>query len=226
MREGINSVELCGVVAAEPVFSHENHGQAFFRFLLDVDRLSGQTDRIEVLALSATLTATPVAAGAHLRVLGQLRSYNNRSAGGRRLVISVLANVITPWEGEARNVVLLSGALCKPPVLRRTPLGRSICDVMLAVNRRYGRSDYLPCIAWGQLAMQVGAMPVGERLSLEGRIQSRLYTKVVDGIPEERTAYEVSVMHLTEVEEEPEEAPEEEAGPPESRQEETFPPQT
>ncbi|MGM9663148.1 MAG: single-stranded DNA-binding protein [Oscillospiraceae bacterium] len=211
MREGINSVELCGVVAAEPVFSHENHGQAFFRFLLEVERLSGQADRIEVLALSSTLAATPVAEGARLRVLGQLRSYNNRSTEGRRLIISVLANVITPWEGESRNVVLLTGALCKPPILRRTPLGRSICDVMLAVNRRYGRSDYLPCIAWGQLAMQVGAMPVGERLSLEGRIQSRLYTKVVGGVAEERTAYEVSVMHLAE--EMPEEQAAQEAPP-------------
>ena len=206
MQEGINSIELCGKVAASPVFSHENHGQSFYRFLLEAERLSGQSDRIEVLALSSTLAATDMQEGARIRVLGQLRSYNNRSDSGRRLVISVLANVITPWEGEARNTVLLSGALCKPPILRRTPLGRSICDVMLAVNRRYGRSDYLPCIAWGQLAMQIGAMDVGSILSLEGRIQSRIYTKTVDGQSEQRTAYEISIMRLVESDDTPKQA--------------------
>lgn len=202
MREELNTTELCGVVAVEPVFSHENHGQEFYRFTLEVERLSGQSDRIEVLALASTLTAAPVTSGAHIRVLGQLRTYNNRSEGGRRLVISVLANIIAPWEGESRNVVKLSGTLCKPPILRRTPLGRSICDIMLAVNRRYGRSDYLPCIAWGQLAIQIGAMEVGSQLQLEGRIQSRIYSKVIDGQAEERTAYEVSVMQLCSDEEE------------------------
>lgn len=196
MQEGMNSIELCGVVAAEPAFSHENHGQSFYRFPLEVERLSGQADRIEILALSATLSAAAICQGARIRVLGQLRSYNNRSDSGRRLIISVLANVITPWEGEARNTVLLSGALCKPPILRRTPLGRSICDVMLAVNRRYGRSDYLPCIAWGQLAMQLGALEVGAAVALEGRMQSRSYTKVIDGQTEERVAYEISIMRL------------------------------
>lgn len=200
MQEGINSIELCGVVTADPIFSHENHGQSFYRFPLEVARLSGQADQIEILALSATLSATAVSKGARIRVLGQLRSYNNRSNNGRRLIISVLANVITPWEGEARNTALLSGALCKAPVLRRTPLGRSICDVMLAVNRRYGRSDYLPCIAWGQLAMQIGALSVGTQISLEGRVQSRTYTKVVDGQSEERIAYEISIMRLADTE--------------------------
>lgn len=211
MQEGMNSIELCGVVAAEPAFSHENHGQSFYRFPLEVERLSGQADRIEILALSATLSSAAISQGARIRVLGQLRSYNNRSDSGRRLIISVLANVITPWEGEARNTVLLSGALCKPPILRRTPLGRSICDVMLAVNRRYGRSDYLPCIAWGQLAMQLGALEVGAAVALEGRMQSRTYTKVIDGQTEERVAYEISIMRLAgeavpQAEEEAEEA--------------------
>lgn len=204
MREELNTTELCGVVACEPVFSHENHGQEFYRFTLEVERLSGQSDRIEILALSSTLAAASVTNGARIRVLGQLRTYNNRSEGGRRLVISVLANIIAPWEGEARNVVKLNGTLCKPPILRRTPLGRSICDVMLAVNRRYGRSDYLPCIAWGQLAIQIGSMTVGSPLRLEGRIQSRIYSKVIDGQTEERTAYEVSVMQLCEDEEDSE----------------------
>ncbi len=201
MREELNTTELCGVVATEPEFSHENHGQEFYRFTLEVERLSGSTDRISILALSSTLAATPVTVGTPIRVLGQLRTYNNRNEGGRRLVISVLANIISPWEGESCNIVRLSGTLCKPPVLRRTPLGRSICDVMLAVNRRYGRSDYLPCIAWGQLAIQIGSMEVGSQICLEGRIQSRIYSKVINGQAEERTAYEVSVMQLCPVEE-------------------------
>ena len=196
MREELNTTELCGIVATEPEFSHANHGQEFYRFTLEIDRLSGSTDQISILALSSTLAAATVTRGTRIRVLGQLRTYNNRNEGGRRLVISVLANVISPWDGEPCNIVRLSGTLCKPPILRRTPLGRSICDIMLAVNRRYGRSDYLPCIAWGQLAIQIGAMDVGEQITLEGRIQSRVYSKVVDGQTEERTAYEVSVMQL------------------------------
>lgn len=203
MQEGMNSIELCGLVTAEPAFSHENHGQSFYRFPLEVERLSGQADRIEILALSATLSAAAVSRGARIRVLGQLRSYNNRSDSGRRLIISALANVITPWEGESRNAVLLSGSLCKPPILRRTPLGRSICDIMLAVNRRYGRSDYLPCIAWGQLAMQLGALEVGTDITLEGRMQSRVYTKMIDGQAEERVAYEISIMRLADPVKEP-----------------------
>ena len=196
MREELNTTELCGIVATEPEFSHENHGQEFYRFTLEIDRLSGSTDRISILALSSTLAAASVTCGSRIRILGQLRTYNNRNEGGRRLVISVLANVISPWDGEPCNIVRLSGTLCKPPILRRTPLGRSICDMMLAVNRRYGRSDYLPCIAWGQLAIQIGAMDVGSQLTLEGRIQSRVYSKVINGETEERTAYEVSVMQL------------------------------
>ena len=100
-------------------------------------------------------------------------------------------------------MIELQGVICKPPILRRTPLGRCISDMMLAVNRRYGRADYLPCIAWGQVAMLTGRMDVGETLSLEGRVQSRAYTKVVDGQPQERTAFEVSIMHLVDEWEEP-----------------------
>ena len=205
MREELNTTELCGIIATEPEYSHENHGQEFYRFTLEIDRLSGSTDRISILALSSTLAAASVTCGSRVRILGQLRTYNNRNEGGRRLVISVLANVISPWDGESCNIVRLSGTLCKPPILRRTPLGRSICDMMLAVNRRYGRSDYLPCIAWGQLAVQIGAMDVGSQVTLEGRIQSRVYSKVINGQAEERTAYEVSVMQLCPEAEETEE---------------------
>lgn len=194
MRECNNTVELIGTVAEAPVFSHENHGQSFDRFPLETQRLSGEVDRVEIL----TPSSVRLLPQQRIRVLGQLRSYNNRTGLGARLIISVLANVITAAEGEDENIVHLSGTLCKPPVLRRTPLGRSICDTLLAVNRRYGRSDYLPCIAWGALALEISSRSVGDTLAFQGRIQSREYTKRIEGTEEVRTAYEVSIMHLEE----------------------------
>ena len=129
---------------------------------------------------------------------GEVRSFNNRSGVGSRLVITVLAREIRPGLGEPCNHIALAGTLCKPPILRRTPLGRQICDLMLAVPRRYGRADYLPVIAWGQLAVRSGALAVGDPLALEGRVQSRIYHKVTDQGTEARVAYEVSIMRLLE----------------------------
>lgn len=196
MENSQNYVELWGIADGAPEFSHENHGESFYRFPLRVERLSGQSDTPLVLVSQSLLQAVEVAEGAPLRVVGQLRSFNNRSGKGRRLVISVFAQSVEPSDGGHFNRILLSGVLCKPPTLRRTPLGRSICDMILAVNRRYGRADYLPCIAWGQTAAQVAERSVGERLCLEGRVQSRTYLKQTDAGSEERTAYEVSVMQL------------------------------
>lgn len=191
-----NQVELEGRVLTAPVLSHENHGTRFYRFSLSVPRLSGQADVLPVLVTERYL---PLAAPeAPLRIRGQFRSFNNRSGHGSRLVLTVFAREAEPGTGTPENRILLSGTLCKPPVYRRTPLGRSICDLMLAVPRRYGRADYLPVIAWGQLASLLSSRGVGDRVALEGRVQSRLYTKVTEDGPQERTAYEVSVMHLTE----------------------------
>ena len=199
-----NFVQLRGTAAGEPVPSHENHGQQFLRFPLAVRRLSGQTDTLWVIATAEQLrrlTAGAALAGRRLNVDGQLRSFNNKSGCGSRLVISVFAQLLlAAEEGEDQNRIALRGVICKPPVLRRTPLGRCISDMMLAVNRRYGRADYLPCIAWGQVAMITGNRAVGETLSLEGRVQSRAYTKVVEGCAQERVAFEVSIMHLVEEE--------------------------
>lgn len=189
-----NEVELCGTVAAPPVFSHENHGVRFYRVPLAVARLSGQTDTLPLLVRAPLPPeAQP---GARVRALGQLRSYNNRTGPGSRLVLTVHISSLDLWDGEAVNRVLLRGTLCKLPTLRRTPLGRSICDVMLAVGRRYGRADYLPLIVWGQLAQEVSLKAVGDTLGVEGRFQSRVYTKVIDGTAQQKTAYEVSTMHL------------------------------
>lgn len=194
-----NEVLLEGIALEAPALSHENHGTRFYRFPLEVPRLSGTPDTLPVLLPEPLLDT--VQTEAPLRVQGQLRSFNNRSGVGNRLVLTVYAQAIQPGTGEPCNRILLSGALCKPPIFRRTPLGRSICDLMLAVSRRYGRADYLPVIAWGQLAVRAARLQVGDPLSLEGRVQSRAYRKVLeDGSIQDRVAYEVSAMHLLEPE--------------------------
>ena len=194
MELNYNRVELCGTVLETPVLSHVNHGCAFCRFPLSVLRLSGQPDKLQVIAPQPLLDALPVSPGDTVTVTGQLRSFNNKSGQGSRLVISVFAQTLTAGGPGPLNRIQLSGILCKQPVLRRTPLGREICDMILAVNRRYGRADYLPCIAWGAVAQQAAAMTTGDRLTIEGRVQSRTYTKVENGVSTERTAYEVSIM--------------------------------
>ena len=191
-----NDVLLEGTVSGQPEFSHEHHGARFYRFFLESPRLSGQADLLPVLVPEALLSQ--VEGGHALRVRGQLRSFNNRTGVGNRLVLSVYATEAETPAGQPCNRIVLSGALCKPPVFRKPPLGRSICDLMLAVPRRYGRADYLPVIAWGQLALRASRLQVGDPLALEGRVQSRLYHKVTEAGTEERTAYEVSMMHLLE----------------------------
>ena len=189
-----NEVLLEGAALETPSLSHENHSTRFYRFPLQVPRLSGQVDTLPILLPESLLPQ--VTEGASLRVQGQLRSFNNRSGVGSRLVLTVYALSLSPGQDDPCNQIFLSGTLCKPPVFRRTPLGRSICDLMLAAPRRYGRADYLPVIAWGQLAVRAGRLQVGDPLSLEGRVQSRTYHKVTDLGTEERVAYEVSMMHL------------------------------
>ena len=190
-----NEVLLEGLTLGEPEWSHENHGAQFYRLYLQVPRLSGQMDVLPLLLPGALAART--AADRALRVQGQLRSFNNRSGVGSRLVLTVYAQDLQPGLDEPVNQITLSGSLCKPPIFRRTPLGRSICDLMLAVPRRYGRADYLPVIAWGQLAVRASRLNVGDPLALEGRVQSRTYHKVLEsGETEERVAYEVSMMRL------------------------------
>ena len=197
MQTNNNKIFLRGRLAAPPSLSHTNHGVEYMLLPLSVCRLSGAEDTLHVIASREQLSALPpLDTGSPLTVSGEVRTFNNRSGVGRRLVVSVCARTLSQEEGEDENRLELSGTLCKPPVLRTTPLGRTICDMILAINRRYGRADYLPCIAWGSLAYRCGAMEVGDRLSLEGRLQSRTYTKEIDGQPQERTAFEVSVMSL------------------------------
>ena len=201
MDNNFNRVQLCGTVDSAPVLSHVNHGLSFYKFTLAVERLSGLADKLTVIVSQTQLAAVPLAVGDTVTVRGQLRSFNNKSGQGSRLVISVFAHVLEPGGETPFNLIQLSGILCKPPVLRRTPLGRDICDIILAVNRRYGRADYLPCIAWGAVAQQAAAMTTGDRLTIEGRVQSRTYTKTEGGVSTERTAYEVSIMRPAQLEE-------------------------
>lgn len=190
-----NDVLLEGTPLSAPEWSHENHGTQFYRLLLQVPRLSGTPDTLPLLLRDDLLPR--LTEGAPVRVQGQLRSFNNRSGVGNKLVLTVYVQDIQPGLGAPCNQITLSGALCKTPIFRRTPLGRSICDLMLASPRRYGRADYLPVIAWGQLAVRTSQLPVGQSLALEGRVQSRVYHKVTeDGDTQERVAYEVSMMHL------------------------------
>ena len=144
------------------------------------------------------MSACSLTAGDEVSIRGEVRSFNNRSGQGSRLVITVLARQLVREEGEDDNRLTLAGTLCKPTVFRCTPLGRNICDMMLAVNRRYGRADYLPCISWGTLAHRCAALSVGDSIRLEGRLQSRTYTKNTGASVEERTAFEVSVMTMEE----------------------------
>lgn len=196
METNKNKIFLRGRLAASPAPSHSNHGVEYLMFPLAVRRLSGAEDRLHIIAAREQLDHLVLEPDTPLAVRGEVRTFNNRSGVGRRLVVSVFARELKQEEGEDENRLELSGTLCKPPALRATPLGRTICDMILAINRRYGRADYLPCIAWGSLAYRCSSMDVGDRLSLEGRLQSRIYTKEVDGQLQERTAFEVSIMSL------------------------------
>ncbi len=176
-----------------PRFSHTSRGADYFTFPLTARRLSGAGDTVNVILPERLLGEIRPAEGGRVRVLGEVRSFNNRSGVGSRLVISVFARALLPGEGEDINRVVLRGTLCKPPNLRRTPMGREICDLMLAVNRPCGKSDYLPCIAWGHAAETASCWRVGTSAGIDGRLQSRVYVKQTELGETEKTAYEVSV---------------------------------
>ena len=194
MEHSANRVTLRGSLCELPALSHENHGIRFYRFSLEVERLSGAVDCLPILVPEPVLCAMDVSGGSMLEITGQIRSFNNRAPTGRRLVVSVYAETLAACEGAPRNEVALTGAICKEPVHRKTPLGREICDVMLAVNRPYHRADYIPCIFWGRTAELVSSCTVGDSLELTGRLQSREYVKVLEEGSQRRTTYEVSAM--------------------------------
>ena len=191
-----NEIVLHGRLDDAPQISHSNHGEVFYTFPLLACRLSGTPDRLNILVSERLLEREPLLRGDEVSIRGEVRSFNNRSGQGSRLVITVLARQLVREQGEDENRLTLCGVLCKPPVFRCTPLGRNVCDMMLAVNRRYGRADYLPCISWGTLAHRCAALAVGDSVRVEGRLQSRTYTKNLGDTTQERTAFEISIMTM------------------------------
>ena len=190
MEHTANQITLRGSLASLPRFSHENHGRRFFRFSLQVPRLSGTVDTLPVIAEEGILQNTDISDGEMLTVAGQIRSHD----GKRHLLIFVFANAILCEDGEPINDVLLAGPICREPTYRRTPLGREICDVMLAVPRIFHRADYLPCILWGRTAQDISQCHTRDVIAIRGRLQSRIYTKLTPDGAQDRTTYEISAM--------------------------------
>lgn len=203
---GNNQVNVYGEVISEFSFSHEVYGEGFYMVQLSVKRLSKVYDVIPLMVSDRLIDVTKDYRGCFLEASGQFRSYNRHEENRNRLVLSVFVRDLhldeEEQESERPNYIFLDGYLCKPPVYRKTPLGREIADLLLAVNRPYGKSDYIPCICWGRNARYADGFEVGEHVQLYGRIQSREYQKQVDEEHvETRIAYEISVSKLECVEE-------------------------
>ncbi len=194
-----NEVVLEGYVNSSAELSHEIYGEKFYKFELEVLRLSENADNIIITMSERLMDGCDLSIGAKIKVYGQFRSYNNYSGEGNKLVLTVFVKRFAEDTEEELlpNTVYLNGYICKEPVYRVTPFGREICDVLLAVNRRYGKSDYIPCITWGRNAKFTESLPVGTNVKIWGRIQSREYKKKIteeDFIT--KTAYEVSVTKM------------------------------
>lgn len=194
MENTANTITLRGSLLQLPQFSHENHGRRFFRFTLEVPRLSGTVDLLPVVAEESLVNLIDPTAGDMLTISGQIRSHNQRSDGVRHLMIFVFASSIVAEEGEPINEVYLEGPLCREPTYRKTPLGREICDAMLAVPRAFHRADYLPCILWGSTAFDISSCHTRDCIRIYGRLQSRTYSKLTEQGIVERTAYEISAL--------------------------------
>lgn len=194
MEQSVNCITIRGSLLQLPQFSHDNHGHHFCKFYLEVPRLSGAVDILPVIARQELMDTLDPTAGSMLTITGQIRSHNQYIDGKRRLMIFVFAATITAEDGEPINDVILEGTLCKDPIYRRTPLGREISDVMLAIPRAFRRADYLPCILWGRTAQEVSVCRTRDRIRICGRLQSRVYTKMTESSCEERTTYEISAL--------------------------------
>jgi primosomal replication protein N len=196
-----NRIELSGIIESLPEYSHKSYGEAFYCMKLAIRRKSGYCDNIPVIISERLIWDIELTESAAALVTGQIRTYNEIANGKNKLNILGFAREFILMDDDACSVnkVYLEGYLCKPPVRRTSPLGREICDIMLAVNRMYNKSDYIPCIAWGRNAGYAGSLSVGTKVHIDGRIQSREYKKKEDdGSLSKRTAYEVSVVRIEE----------------------------
>jgi len=206
-----NNITLIGVVEKEAEYSHEVFGEGYYIFMIKCLRTSGNEDVLPVMISDRLTDIREIKVGQAVAVLGQIRSFNKHTDNMKsKLILTVFARefeVLTqdseelPFEDNT-NMVTLDAYICKPPIYRCTPKGREIADILVAVNRPYGKSDYIPCIAWGRNARFVGGLETGEHIQIQGRFQSREYSKKIsDNEVETRTAYEVSVSKIDYVEE-------------------------
>ena len=194
-----NVVTISGTVYKESSFSHEVYGEGFYTFEILAQRLSDNADVLPVTVSERLIDPKKITLGSNVKVNGQLRSYNNYANKKNKLVLTIFAREILldePQEDKKPNEIFLNGFLCKKPVYRTTPFGREITDLLVAVNRAYNKSDYIPCIVWGRNARFAGTLQVGDQVRLWGRIQSRVYQKKTEEGVEERIAYEVSVSKI------------------------------
>lgn len=215
--ENNNVIEIGGVIKSEFTFSHEIYGEGFWRFDVEVGRLSGQSDILPVTVSERIVEREKMQIGQAVTIKGQIRSYNNYVEADRknRLVLTVFARdieLLPEAPHSSPNEVVLEGYICKPPIYRTTPFGREIADLLVAVNRSYNKSDYIPSIAWGRNARYAGKLDVGNHIRIWGRMQSRQYQKKLDEYHVvEKTAYEVSISKIEIIEEESIEPPTETA---------------
>lgn len=196
-----NQVSIAGTVISDFTFSHEVFGEGFYVLEVEVKRLSDSSDIIPLMISERLMDITRDYRGTYIEILGQFRSYNKHEEDKNKLVLSVFVREVRlceeGYESQKPNFIFLDGYICKPPVYRKTPLGREIADILLAVNRPYGKSDYIPCISWGRNARFAEKFVVGGHVHVWGRIQSREYQKrVSDAEIDRRIAYEVSVSKL------------------------------
>lgn len=193
-----NQVIIMGEIVSDFLYSHEIYGEGFYIMEIEVDRLSDSKDVIPVMISDRLLDVNQNYVGSYVLINGQFRSYNKHEENKNRLFLSVFAIEVkfveTAKENEKTNYIFLDGYICKEPVYRKTPLGREIADILIAVNRPYGKSDYIPCISWGRNARYARSFQVGDRCRIWGRIQSREYSKKLsEEQSEKRVAYEVSI---------------------------------
>lgn len=192
-----NQAKILGCVASDFTFSHEMYGEKFYKVFINVERESGTYDKLPIMISERLMDVGQNYTGEYMYVEGQLRTYNQADGDKKHLMLSLFAlDAFITDSMEPINHIYLEGAICNHPTLRDTPLGRKISDVMLAVNRPYGKSDYIPCICWGRSANVPYAIGQGGHIAIHGRFQSREYNKVIGEETEVRTAYEVSVVKL------------------------------
>ena len=200
-----NQVMIAGEIISDFTFSHEVYGEGFYMVDVAVNRLSNFADYIPVMVSERLLDVSKDWKGQYISVVGQFRSYNRHEEKKNRLVLSVFARELSLVqevdEDVKSNQIFLDGYICKEPIYRKTPLGREIADLLIAVNRAYGKSDYIPCICWGRNARFASTFEVGTHVQIQGRIQSREYVKKINELEtEKRIAYEVSVSKIEQME--------------------------